>query len=160
MSKKEQTELEVVVMRPTSAKGNPLEVGKKVTLDIADAKALIHSGKAVLAAKITAEDKEAIQQEEARLKAKEAKKKDQPASEIAIGRVDTGKKAGKSGSGQGGEPEGQGGEGGEALTEEALMEKTNPELQKILDGMEIKWGKNDKKEKLVEMILEKLTASE
>lgn len=161
MSKPQETHLEVVIMRPTSAKGKPLDVGKKVNLEIVDAKALIHSGKAVESKKITPEDKEKIQQEEARLKAKEAKKKDQPASEIAIGRVKTGAPAGKSGTGEGGEnPEAKGGEGGETFTEEELMEKTNPQLQEILTGMNVEFGKNDNKAKLVELILEKLTASE
>lgn len=83
MTKKEPKEIKVTILRNTFCAGKPLEVGKTVTVKAEDAKALIAAGKAAETEKVTSEQKEAMEVEEIRLKAKEKRKAELKPSQMA-----------------------------------------------------------------------------
>lgn len=154
MSKKQAKEVKVVIMRPTFCKGDPLEVGKTVSVGVDDGKALVTSGKAVYEADITAEDKTAIQEEEARLKAHEEKKAKASPDELAVtgkAAVQNAKKAGEK------KPE-DNGNGGDDPKEAAIKKLVDDhkakELHAILDDLGVKYETDANKAALAALIVE------
>lgn len=141
MSDKEQ--LRVSILRNTFLKGKPLEVGKTVTLNKDDANDLIGAGKAVIADKITAEQKKQMQAEEAYLKRKGSSEKKNP----KLSKSDTDPVPSANGGSDDDELD------DEVYTHEELADKTNAELAEIAEAYDIAVKSSFKKDDFIEAIL-------
>lgn len=146
VKKVEKKMLKVAILRATFLHGEPLEVGKNVTLEEKDALALITSGKAAAFDSLTEIDSQKIKTEKARLENKAKKKAALSPSEVAFGKEKLAEM-----------PDAENGTGGETgdeqLTEKQLKKFNKEGLQKVLTEAGIEFDDEDTNAVLIEKIL-------
>jgi len=124
MSKKPE-KIKITTIKPTSVAGRAIEAGKTWEAKADEAKALIAAQKAKPVDEISAEDKAAIAEFEARLKGKHRSEKDEPEKK----------------SGSGGDDEG-----------DDIEQLTVQQLKDVLETSEIDYDSRANKAQLVELV--------